>query len=162
LLPDEPQPLISSSNRQSVMIEAKLRFLLFIAHSSSRFVKLICDMTLSTCPSFAVILVPLADIPPVPGMGIRLAAAVALHADIRIRMARLARLQVPPRFRGMIRVPVIDLRGARLAMRFDAHAPLRACLAVAVGTEIRLVAAIAVLGIVRRLDRVDGNEIGPM
>jgi hypothetical protein len=95
-------------------------------------------------------------------MGIHLAAAVALYADIRIRMARLAGLQVPPRFRSMIRIPVIDLRGACLPMRFDAHAPLRPRLAVAVRAETRLVAAVAVLWVVRRLDRMGRNKIGPV
>jgi hypothetical protein len=47
-------------------------------------------------------------------------------------------------------------------MGFDAHAPLLSDLAVAVRTETRLVAAIAVLGVVRGLDGMDGNKIGPM
>ncbi|MEK6535258.1 MAG: hypothetical protein AABZ40_06325 [Thermodesulfobacteriota bacterium] len=119
-------------------------------------------MTFPTCSSFTVILIPVLYISPVSGMGIDLPAAVALYADIRIRVARLAGLQVPPRFSRMIRIPVKDLRGDGLAMGFDAHAPFRPCLAVAVRAEIRLVAAIAILGIVRRLDRMDGNKIGPV
>jgi hypothetical protein len=59
-------------------------------------------MTFSACPSFALILVPFLDIPPVAGMGILLAGAVTLYAHIGVRMARLARLQIPPRLRGMI------------------------------------------------------------
>jgi hypothetical protein len=47
-------------------------------------------------------------------------------------------------------------------MRFDAHAPLRPDLAVAVLAKIRLVAAIAILRVVRRLDRMDRNKIGPV
>jgi hypothetical protein len=93
-------------------------------------------------------------------MGIHLPAAVALDADIRIRVARLAGLQVPPRFSRMIRIPVVDLRGTGLPMGFDVHAAFIPYLRVAVLTETRLVAAIAVPGVVRRLDRMDGNKIG--
>jgi hypothetical protein len=35
LFPDEPQPLMSSSKKQHVTIEAKLRYFLFIADPSS-------------------------------------------------------------------------------------------------------------------------------
>jgi hypothetical protein len=62
----------------------------------------------------------------------------------------------------MIRIPVIDLRVARLAMGLDVHAPLLSDLAVAVRTETRLVAAIAVLRVVRGLDGMDRDKIGAM
>ena len=124
---------------------------------------LICYMTLSACPSFALILVPGIDALPIAGMGILLAGAVTLDAHIGVRMTRLARLQIPPHFRGMIRIPVIYLRaGARLAVGFDFHVALFPRLGVAVRTEFRLVAAIAVLGIIRRLYGMDGDKIGPM
>lgn len=119
-------------------------------------------MTFPACSAVTLIFIPLTYIPPVAGMGIHLPAAVALYADIRIRVARLAGLQVPPYFNRMIRVPVKDLRGTRLPMGFDAHAALIPCPAVAVRAEIRLVAAIAILRIVRRLDRMDGDKIGAM
>jgi len=120
-------------------------------------------MTLSACPSVALILVSLADIPPVAGMGILLARAMALHADIGIRMAALAGLQIPAHLRRMIRIPAVDLRaGPRRTVGFDPHAPLLPRLAVAVRTEIRLVAAAAGLGVVRRLYRMDRNEIRPV
>jgi hypothetical protein len=60
----------------------------------------------------------------------------------------------------VIRIPVKDLRRTGWTMGFDVHAAFISYLAVAVLTEIRLMAAIAVLGIVRRLDGMDGNKIG--
>jgi hypothetical protein len=93
-------------------------------------------------------------------MGIHLPAAVALDADIRLRVARLAGLQVPSCFGSVIRIPVIDLRRTGWTMGFDVHAAFIPYFGVAVLTEIRLMAAIAVLGIVRRLDGMDGNKIG--
>jgi hypothetical protein len=61
----------------------------------------------------------------------------------------------------VIRIPIVDLRVTRLAVRFDIHAALLR-FTVAVRAESRLVAAIAVLGIVRRLDGMDRDEIGPV
>jgi len=120
-------------------------------------------MTLSACPSFAFILVPGIDALPIAGMGILLAGAVTLDAHIGVGMTGLARLQIPPHFRSMIRIPVIYLRaGARLAVGFDFHVALVPLLGMAVRTEFRLMAAIAVLGIIRRLDGMDGDKIGPM
>jgi hypothetical protein len=82
-------------------------------------------------------------------------------------MASLTGLQVPPSIGGMIRNPALGkhTRGSiyRL-MRFDAHAtpvPLNLPV-VAVRAEIRLVAAIAVPWVVRRLYGVNGDEIGPV
>jgi len=66
-------------------------------------------MTLSACPSFAFILVPGIDTFPIAGMGILLAGAVTLDTYIGVGMTGLARLQIPPHFRGMIRIPIIDL-----------------------------------------------------
>jgi hypothetical protein len=43
-------------------------------------------------------------------MGIHLPAAVALDANIRLRVARLAGLQVPAHFGRVIRIPVKYLR----------------------------------------------------
>jgi hypothetical protein len=126
-------------------------------------INLICDMTFPACPSFAFILVSGIDALPIAGMGILLAGAVTLDAHIGVRMAGLARLQIPPRFRGMIRIPVIYLRiGARLAVGFDFHVALCSVLSVAVRTEFRLMAAIAALGVIRCLDGMDGDKIGPM
>ena len=120
-------------------------------------------MTLSACPSFAFILVPGIDTFPIAGMGILLAGAVALDAHIGVGMTGLARLQIPPHLRGMIRIPVIDLRaGACLAVGFDFHVALVPLFGMAVRTEFRLMAAIAVLWVVRRLDGMDGDKIGPM
>ena len=119
-------------------------------------------MTLSTCPAFAFIPVLFTDIPPVPEMRIHLAGAMALNAHIRVGVAGLAGLQVPPHLRRMIRIPVVDLRRARLPVRFDVHASLLPDPAMAVRTETRLVAAIAVLGVIRRLDGMCGDKIGPM
>jgi hypothetical protein len=45
---------------------------------------------------------------------------------------------------------------------FDAHAPLVRYLVVAIRAEILLVAAIAVLGVILRLDGMDGDKVGPM
>jgi hypothetical protein len=126
-------------------------------------INLICDMTFPACPSFAFILVSGIDALPIAGMGILLAGAVTLDAHIGVRMAGLARLQIPPRFRGMIRIPVIYLRiGARLAVGFDFHVALCSVLRMAVRTEFRLMAAIAALGVIRCLDGMDGDKIGPM
>jgi hypothetical protein len=119
-------------------------------------------MTFPACSSSTVIFILVLYISPVSGMGIHLPAAVALDADIRIRVARLAGLQVPPRFDRMIRIPVKDLRGTGLPMGLDAHAPFIPRLAVAVRAEFRLVAAIAVLGVIRRLYGMDGDKIGAM
>jgi len=92
-----------------------------------------------------------------------LAGAVALHAHIGLGMARLAGLQVPPRLRGVIRIPFIDLRSsACLPMRFDLHVPLLPVLGMAVRTEFRIVAAIAGLRITRRLHRMYRDEIRPV
>jgi len=55
-------------------------------------------MTFSTGSSFTVIFILVHDGLPISGMGIHLPAAVALDADIRIRMTRFAGLQVPARF----------------------------------------------------------------
>jgi hypothetical protein len=92
-----------------------------------------------------------------------LAGAVALHTHIRLRMARLAGLQIPPRLRRVIRIPVVELRiGARLTVGLDLHVPLLTVLGMAIRTEFRLVAAIAVLRIPRRLHRMYRNKIGPV
>jgi hypothetical protein len=107
---------MTSSKKQSVAITAKLRYLLFIADSSSTSIELISYMTFPACSSFTVILISVLYISPVSGMGIDLPAAVALDADIRIRMARLAGLQVSPRFSCMIRIPVKDLCSDGLPM----------------------------------------------
>jgi hypothetical protein len=55
-------------------------------------------MTFSTGSSFTVIFIFVHYNSPVSGMGIHLTATMALDADISIRMARLAGLQVPARF----------------------------------------------------------------
>jgi hypothetical protein len=90
-------------------------------------------MTFPACPSFALILVSGIDALPIAGVGILLAGAVTLDAHIGVRMTGLARLQIPPRFRGMIRIPVIYLRaGTRLAVGFDFHIALCSVLSVAV------------------------------
>jgi len=47
-------------------------------------------------------------------------------------------------------------------MRLDVHAPLLSDLAVAVRTKTRLVATIAVLGVIRGLDGMDGDKVGPV
>jgi hypothetical protein len=119
-------------------------------------------MTLPACVSFAFVFIPFVDISPVPGMGIHLAAPVAPDAHIRIRMARFAGLQIPPRFRPMIRIPGVALGGAGRPVRFDLHAPFLPYFAVAVGAETRLVAPITGLRIVRRLDGMDRDKIGPV
>src|SRR5512140_2627351 len=82
-------------------------------------------------------------------------------------MASLTGLQVPPRLRGMIGNPARlgdTRRRIDRAVRFDAHAapvPLNLPV-VAVRAESRLVAAVAVPGVIRRLYGVNGDEIGPM
>jgi hypothetical protein len=66
-------------------------------------------MTFPTGSSFTFSFILVRNRSPVSGMGAHLPAAVALDADIRIRVARLAGLQVPPRFGSVIRIPVKDL-----------------------------------------------------
>jgi hypothetical protein len=95
-------------------------------------------------------------------MRTRPAAIVAAHTHIRLGVARLAGLQIPPSFRGVIRIPVVDLRIARLTVRLDLHVPLLTILRMAIRTEFRLVATIAVLRIPRRLHRMYRNKIGPV
>jgi hypothetical protein len=124
---------------------------------------LICYMTLSACPSFTFILVPGIDTLPIAGMGILLAGTVTLDAHVRVGMTGLARLQIPPRFRSMIGIPVIYLRaGACLAVGFDLHVALVLLLGMAVRTEFRLMAAIAALRVIRRFDGMDGDKIRPV
>src|SRR5512141_1878010 len=82
-------------------------------------------------------------------------------------MAPLTGRQVPPRIRGMIRNPALGehARGSEYRpVRLDAHAapvPLNLP-GVAVRAETRLVAAVAVPGVIRRLYGMNGDEIGPM
>ena len=66
-------------------------------------------MTFPTGSSFTFTFILVRNRSPAFGMGIHPPAAVARDADIRIRVARLAGLQVPPRFGSMIRIPDKDL-----------------------------------------------------
>ena len=77
-------------------------------------------------------------------------------------MARLTGLQVPPRFRRMIRREYEPLGIPYRLVRFDLHAALVPYLAVEVRAETRLVAAITALWIILRLYRVDGDKTGPV
>ena len=77
-------------------------------------------------------------------------------------MASLTGLQVPPRFRRMIRSEYEPLGIPYRLVRFDLHAALVPYLAVAVRAETRLVAAITALWIILRLYRVDGDKTGPV
>lgn len=47
-------------------------------------------------------------------------------------------------------------------MRFNSHAAFTSYLGVTVGTGFRFVAAIAVLGIILRFNRMEGNKVGAM
>src|SRR3989304_2408120 len=68
----------------------------------------------------------------------------------------------PAPSRGSTRIQFVKLRASCLAMGAYVHVPLLPRPAVAVGAETRLVAAIAVLGVVRRLYGMDGDKVGPM
>ncbi|HEY5522132.1 MAG TPA: hypothetical protein VIK21_03000 [Desulfuromonadaceae bacterium] len=78
-------------------------------------------------------------------------------------MTSLAGLQVPPRFRRMIRSKYKSLGVPYRLVRFDVHAALVPDLVMAVRAETRFVAAIATLRtIILCLYRMDGNPAGPM
>ena len=89
---------------------------------------------------------------------------VTLRTNHRIRMASLAGLQVPPRFRRVIRSEYESLGIPDRLVRFDAHAALVPYLVVmAIRAEPRLVAAIAALRtIILCFYRMDRDEVGPM
>jgi hypothetical protein len=120
-------------------------------------------MTLSARPAVVDVLIPRFDVLPVFRMGISPAAIMTFYTHIRLRMARLAGLEIPPSLRSMIRIPVIDLgTAACLAVGFDLHAALLAQFGVTVRAGFRIMAAVAVLGITRRLHGMGRDEIGPV
>lgn len=82
---------------------------------------------------------------------------VTSHADVPVRMAGLAGLQIPSSLGGMVSKER-SLGTNPHKMGFDSHAAPResAMAVVAVG---RLMTAVAALGVIQGLDRVDAQEV---
>ena len=109
---------------------------------------------------------PVLDVPRLPTAGMRpgFASGVALNADVPLGVAGLAGLQVPACFDGVLS----DAEGIRLVIgpqhrvRLDAQGALGESFVAGIAKGNRVVAAIAVLRIVLRLDRVDADPVAAM
>lgn len=94
---------------------------------------------------------------PATRMRVCLSAGMALNTHIPVRMAGLAGLQIPSSLGGMVSKER-TLGTNPHKMGFDSHAAPResAMAVVAVG---RLMTAVAALGVIQGLDRVDAQEV---